>query len=144
MWHISHGGWHWRPQDICSQEAEREIDSDVHFPFFFFLNWVDRYSQKLLSQVITNPVKLTVNINYQSGLHSNPVDHSSDCYDLGASVRCGTELDVVSAIPEREARMKEAKQASAHSLRDCPKSWHPLRVLSKQVERKKTDKSLIR
>lgn len=52
-------------------------------------------------------------------------------------MRCGSEPDVVSTIPEREARKKEAKQASAHPLRDCPKSWHPLRVLSKQVERKK-------
>lgn len=146
MWHISHGGWHWRSQDICSQEAEREIDADVHVPFFFLLNWVirtglptstDRYSQKLLSQVIPNPVKSTVNINYHSDLHSNPVDHSSNCYDLDATVRCGSESDVVSSISERETRKKEAKQASAHPLQHCPKSWHPLRVLSKKVERKK-------
>lgn len=47
----------------------------------------DRYSQKLLSQVIPNPVNLTVNINYHSGLHCDPVDHSSNCYDLDATVR---------------------------------------------------------
>lgn len=87
--------------------------------------------------MIPNPVKLTVNINYHNGLHSNRVDHSSNCYDLDATVRRGSESDVVSSIPEREARKKEAKQVSVHPLKDCPKSWHPLRVLPKQVERKK-------